>query len=304
MNSADAIEQLAHEVEQHPDFKVLRRLKPRRSFEVWDGEEDVLQVAIVDTETTGMNAAKDEIIELGLVIVAVGAKSGLAFEVVDSYGALEQPSGPIPPETTKVHGITDQMVVGHRIDDERVQQMLNNVSLVIAHNASFDRRFLEKRLPVFAKLPWACSVKEVSWQQEGFGSQKLDYILMQCGLFHDAHRAEADCLALLEVLQRPLAKSGGVAMQQLIRAAGQRRYRIWAVNSSFDVKDALKSVGYRWDAALRCWNLDTGEATLDDELQRLKTLAYPNKAASVSVETLDAVVRFSDRSGVREQRTI
>lgn len=304
MNSVCAIEQLAREVEQHPDFKVLRRLQPRPSFGVWDGEEDVLQVAIVDTETTGMNAGKDEIIEIGLVVVAVGAKSGLAFQVVDSYGALEQPSGPIPPETTKVHGITDQMVVGHRIDDHRVQDMLRSASLVIAHNAGFDRRFLEKRLPVFAELPWACSVKEVAWREEGFGSQKLDYILMQCGIFHEAHRAEADCLALLEVLQRPLEKSGGVAMQQLIRAASEKRYRVWALNSPFDVKDALKSVGYRWDAVLRCWNLEVGENALEEELHRLKTLAYPKRSASISVEALDAVVRFSDRSGVREQRTI
>ena len=95
----ETIEQLARAVEQHPDFKVLRRLQPRRSFGVWDGEEEVVQVAVVDTETTGMNADRDEIIELGLVVVAVGATSGQAFEVLESYGGLEEPSGPIPPET-------------------------------------------------------------------------------------------------------------------------------------------------------------------------------------------------------------
>lgn len=302
--SAEAVEQLAREVEQHPDFKVMRRLLPRRRFEVWDGDEDVLQVAIVDTETTGMNPDKDEIIELGLVVVAVGATSGRAFEVLDSYGALEEPRGPIPPETTRVHGITDEMVLGQRIDDRRVQSMLKDVGLVIAHNARFDRRFLEKRLPVFADLPWACSVKEVAWQQEGFGSQKLDYILMQCGYFHEAHRAEADCLALLEVLQRPLEKSGGVALGQLLRASTENRFRIWALNSPFEVKDALKSAGYRWDAALRSWNLETSAAKLEEELQRLKALAYPKRPAKLSVELLDARVRFSDRSGIREERVI
>lgn len=189
MNKPDAIEQLARELELHPDYKVLRRLQPQRSFAGWDGEEDVLQVVVVDTETTGLNADKDEIIEIGLVVVAVGATSGQAFEVLDSYGALEEPSGPIPPETTLVHGITDEMVVGQRFDDLRVQAMLKNVGLVIAHNAGFDRRFLERRLPVFGELPWACSVNEVAWSEEGFGSQKLDYLLMQCGFFHEAHRA-------------------------------------------------------------------------------------------------------------------
>jgi DNA polymerase-3 subunit epsilon len=81
MNKPDAIEQLARELELHPDYKVLRRLQPRRSFAGWDGEEDVLQVVVVDTETTGLNADKDEIIEIGLVVVAVGATSGHAFDV-------------------------------------------------------------------------------------------------------------------------------------------------------------------------------------------------------------------------------
>jgi DNA polymerase-3 subunit epsilon len=304
MNKPEAIEQLARELELHPDYKVLRRLQPRLSFAGWDGEEDVLQVVVVDTETTGLNADKDEIIEIGLVVVAVGATSGQVFEVLDSYGALEEPSGPIPPETTQVHGITDEMVVGQRIDDLRVQAMLKNVGLVIAHNAAFDRRFLERRLPVFAELPWACSVKDVAWYEEGFGSQKLDYLLMQCGFFHEAHRAEADCLALLEVLQRPLAKASGVAMTQLLRAANQKRYRIWAVNSPFEVKDALKAVGYRWDATLRCWNLETSEVALEEELQRLKLVAYLKRPAKIEVELLDSHVRFSERSGVREERVI
>lgn len=304
MRNTDAIEQLAREVEQHPDYKVLRRLQPRCSFGVWDGEEEVVQVALVDTETTGMNADRDEIIELGLVVVAVGATSGQAFEVLESYGCLEEPSGPIPPETTRVHGITDAMVAGQHIDDQRVEALLKNVGLVIAHNASFDRRFLEKRLPVFAGLPWACSVKDVAWYEEGFGSQKLDYILMQCGYFHAAHRAEADCLALLEVLQRPLEKAGGVAMRQLLRASAQKRYRIWAVNSPFEVKDDMKAVGYRWDAVMRCWNLETSEGALEEELQRLKLLAYPKRSAKISVEVLDARVRFSDRPGIREERVI
>jgi len=37
------------------------------------------------------------------------------------------------------------MVAGHRIDDGAVNDLLGRVVLVIAHNADFDRRFLEKR---------------------------------------------------------------------------------------------------------------------------------------------------------------
>ena len=57
---------------------------------------------------------------------------------------------PIPPKITKITGITDAMVAGHRIDDRAVNDLLGRVVLVIAHNADFDRRFLERRLPAFA----------------------------------------------------------------------------------------------------------------------------------------------------------
>ena len=39
--------------------------------------------------------------------------------------------------------ITDRMVAGHHVDDRAVKDLLGRVVLVIAHNASFARRFLE-----------------------------------------------------------------------------------------------------------------------------------------------------------------
>ena len=95
-----------------------------------------------------------------------------------------------------------------------------------------------------------------------------------------------------------------MAMRHLLRASTQKSYRIWAVNSPFEVKDDMKAVGYRWDAVMRCWNLETSEGALEEELQRLKLLAYPKRSAKISVEVLDARVRFSDRPGIREERVI
>ena len=42
--------------------------------------------------------------------------------------------------------------------------------MVIAHNAGVDRNFIEKRLPVFADLPWGCSFQQVNWAAGGIGS--------------------------------------------------------------------------------------------------------------------------------------
>jgi len=57
----------AHALEASGDFRILRRLKPRPvlpSRPLLDGEKIGL---IVDTETTGLDRAKDEVIELGMI---------------------------------------------------------------------------------------------------------------------------------------------------------------------------------------------------------------------------------------------
>jgi len=136
---------------------------------------------VVDTETTGTDSNKDAIIELGMVLFEYDPETGVAYNVIGTFDQLEAPGFAIPPESTAVHGITDEMVAGHSINDADVEQFLEGVSLVVAHNAKFDRVFLEKRLPIFESLPWGCSFAQVDWSGEGVGSAKLDYIAYQYG---------------------------------------------------------------------------------------------------------------------------
>ena len=151
-----------------------------------------------------MEFGTDKIVELGLVIFEYEKTSGQVGRALGSYDGLEDPGMAIPPSATAVHGITDEMVAGQKLNEEAIAQLMDGVALVIAHNAGFDRRFVEERLPGFARLPWACSFREIPWAEVGLGSGKLEYLAYQYGFFYDGHRAEIDCRALLEVLRRPL----------------------------------------------------------------------------------------------------
>lgn len=88
-----------------------------------------------------------------------------------------------------------------RINDAEVESLLADVSLVIAHNAGFDRVFVESRFPIFATKAWACSFKQIPWSEEGISSGKLEFLAYNCGFHFTGHRASTDCHALLEVLQ-------------------------------------------------------------------------------------------------------
>lgn len=241
-----AVEEATRLLDAHPDFKVIRRILPRQAYARNDGRV-LSKGVVVDTETTGIDPTKDAIIELGMVVFEFDAETGIVYNVLDSFDQLEDPGFPIPPESTAVHGITDEMVAGKRIDDAKVASLLDGVSLVVAHNSKFDRVFLEKRLPIFESLPWGCSLAQVGWSAEGIGSAKLEYIAYQYGYFYDAHRADVDCYALLEVLQQKLPKSGDIVLKSILNSLGQKSYTIFAIGSPFETKDVLKARSYRWD---------------------------------------------------------
>jgi DNA polymerase III epsilon subunit-like protein len=69
-----------------------------------------------------------------MCVFEYGRSDGRIYRVIGAWDWLEDPGIPIPPEITRLTGITDQMVAGHRIDDDAVTGLLAEVVLVIAHN--------------------------------------------------------------------------------------------------------------------------------------------------------------------------
>lgn len=281
-------------------YRVIRPLVERAAYSTASPPEKLIRVAILDTETTGTDAAKDKVIELGIVVVEVCPVSGQAYRVLTTYNALEDPGFPIPEESTCIHGITDEMVAGKRIDDRDVQALLADVALIVAHNARFDRPFVEQRFPVFSEKAWACSFAQIPWADEGVGSGKLEFLAYRCGFHYGAHRASVDCHALLEVLQHPLPTSGSLAMQVLLATAREPGLRIAALGSPFESKDLLKGRGYRWNAPSRVWETNLRQAQLKDEVAWLRSFVYGGKPFRLEQETLTAKIRFSTRTGAVE----
>jgi DNA polymerase III subunit epsilon len=298
------VEAIAQTLQNHPDYRVLRRLKPRLEWPAANGQP-VCRILVLDTETTGLDQSKEKIIELALLRVDVDTATGLPVGVVDVYDGLEDPGIPIPKEVQAITGINNEMVRGQRLDEERIAILLQGVDVVIAHNAGFDRPFVEARLPGFAKIAWVCSFADLDWKAQGRSSAKLENLALEMGWFYDAHRAEMDCHALLAVLAAPLPQLPHTGLAHLIEQARQPSYRLQATNAPFDAKDLLKARGYRWNAEQKVWHTRLGSAeALQEELAWLKDNAYHQRHAVVQVEKLDAYVRYSARSGQQQNQTI
>ena len=270
MNEALVIDNVGQSIaalEATGNYRVLRRLQPRIASELRTSSATRLGL-FLDTETTGTDHATDEIIELAMVPFTYSL-DGAILAVGAPFNALNEPSVPISPEITALTGITQEMVAGHRIDADAVEHFVAPAALVIAHHAGFDRPFVERAWPVFETKPWACSMTQIPWKDEGFDGVKLRYLSMLSGFFYDAHRAAADCDAAIELLSRPLPRSRRRALAVLLEAARQPTYRVWAENSPFEQKDVLKKRGYRWSGDTgcppRCWYVDVAEEQREAE---------------------------------------
>lgn len=289
-------EELATALEANSDYRVLRRLRSRVRVEGYDAAETRLGL-IVDVETTGLDPDLDEIIELGMVPFRY-ALDGTVVEVQEPFNRLREPKKPISPEITALTGISDAMVSGKSIDPEEVAAFAAPAAVVIAHNAAFDRRFLERFSSVFSTKLWACSMSEIDWAAEGIEGTKLSYLAMAMGFFYDRHRAANDCLATIEILARELPRAHIPALARLLDSARLPTWRIWAENSPFEFKDVLKARGYRWNGEgngkPRSWYLDVTDAEKDAEISYLQSEIY---RYDVEIQTVrvTAYDRFSSR---------
>jgi DNA polymerase-3 subunit epsilon len=224
-----------------------------------------------------------EIIELATVKFDYLPDDRIA-RVTDVFSSFNEPSNPIPAEIIELTGITGEVVSGHRIDPDAVSAFASDAVIIIAHDANFDRKFVERYWPLFERKHWACSATELEWRKLGFDGSRLGYILAGIGLFHQAHRAIDDCHALIEVLSANVPKLNRSPFAILLERARRKTVRIWAEQSPFKLKDALKKRAYKWrdgtDGRLRSWYIDVDGAGKADEIDILPTCKMWNRACS------------------------
>ena len=122
-------------------YKVIRRLKPVVQYHDDTGAQKLVGLYL-DTEATGLNPDTDKVIELAMVPFEYDA-AGLIYRILPAYNAFHDPGVHIPALITRITGITNQLVAGQAIDLDQVARLLSGASLVIAHNARFDRPLVE-----------------------------------------------------------------------------------------------------------------------------------------------------------------
>jgi DNA polymerase III epsilon subunit family exonuclease len=171
---------------------------------------------VVDLETTGISAS-DRICEIGMTKVKYD-------EITDRFDSLINPGVSI--NNTIFHGIEDWMVQDAPLFKNIAHEIVDfmNGSILVAHNAPFDMRFLRyelQRLDTDLSHHALCTLKLARKMHPDFPAHKLDYLLGEYDIVNEHHhRASADaisCARLFLQMKRRLEAEGKNTMAALQR---------------------------------------------------------------------------------------
>lgn len=160
----------------------------------------------IDTETTGLKPAEERIIEIGAVKFD---KSG----VLETYSSLVNPRILIPPFCQELTGITNKMVFGQKEFYEIADDFLAFLgadSVIIAHNAQFDLRFINAELERIKKSPLPNKAIDTlrfsRWSYPENEHWTLQYLANKLKIeVKSAHRASDDARVCMEIFLRCIA---------------------------------------------------------------------------------------------------
>lgn len=155
--------------------------------------------AIVDVETTGLDVKIDEII--------------------DEYQGLREPDCDIDRGAFKKHGLTLENLKGKCLDKERIINLIEKTDMFFAHNASFDRKFLDRLFPTVYYKQWYCTMDGISWLNKGFASKKLEELLKANNIENEQnHRALSDAKAILSLISKIDNSTGEYYLLEIIQS--------------------------------------------------------------------------------------
>lgn len=218
-------------------------------------------VLIVDVETTGLDREKDAIVEIGYVLWSVKHATMLeVFSVLcrNDGNAAEEING-IPPAP---------LVVSPRIEFaiDRFQDAATQAQAIVAHNAAFDRAFIERHVGVIPQVekPWICTSEDFVWPKPGPSRSLRDIALAHGLAITHLHRAVNDCLLVSRLFERVQETKGDVAARlELALIHAQAPKATYKALVSFADNHLAKAAGFRWNPEKKAWLRLMGKAEVD-----------------------------------------
>lgn len=189
-------------------------------------EDDVI---ILDTETTGLDFDTCELIQAAAVRLR-------GNKVVDAFNEFIKPSTEIPEKIIELTGITDEDVADARCAEDVVSDLVDFIggAPVVAHNADFDRRFLERVAPDgWVTDFWVDSLALARIALPRLSSHRLSRLSHAFGLADVTHSADDDVAALCGLWRIMLTALSDMPTGFLGRMASLHETHDWSLRPIF-----------------------------------------------------------------------
>jgi len=176
------------------------------------------EICVLDVETTGISPVYEDIIE-----IAVAKMQGA--EIIDEFSTYLNPGKPIPREITELTGISDADVADAPCFEDIAEELHAFVGScdILAHNAAFDKSFVETALRKADCEPlsgqWLDSLVFLRLGLPLLSSFKLEDLMRAfCpDEYAQAHRAIADVRGLCKMWR--IALVGLSSLDQMVLSA-------------------------------------------------------------------------------------
>jgi DNA polymerase-3 subunit epsilon len=190
----------------------------------WDLPLDEAPLAFVDLEMTGLDAARDRVVEICIERVVGGERSAFVSTLVDPG---ERVGG-----AAHVHGLDAAKLAGAPRFESVAGDVLASLdgAILVAHAAVWDVRFLAgefKRAGMALHLEHWLDTLVLARRAFAFHSYSLDALCRELGIERgQAHRAESDVRAMRSLFDRCAAALAPVSARDLWEVRiGERRAR-------------------------------------------------------------------------------
>lgn len=172
-----------------------------RSNITWKSLTPLSSFTSIDLETTGLNPQVDKIIEISAVKYQNGT-------IAETFETFINPLISIPPNITKINGITDNMVRKAPLISEVLPKFIRFIgdSTLVGHNITFDLNFIEanaRKLGLALNLFYIDTLPLARKYFPECSNHKLPTLVNYLGInVAEHHRALPDCISCAEIYMK------------------------------------------------------------------------------------------------------
>lgn len=195
-------------------------------------------IAFIDLETTGVNLSSDRIVEIAIVKLMTDGTRQVKRKLIN-------PLMPIPPSSTDIHGITDEMVKDaptFKQAGNEIKQFLESCDLGGYNSNRFDipvlmEEFLRAEMEVDLSDRRMIDVQHIFYQMEP-RTLTAAYKFYCAKELENAHSAEIDIKATIEVLEAQVSRYEklGNTVDSILAQIGEEKIVDYARRFVFDDK--------------------------------------------------------------------